>query len=160
MHNNMKRFFIVLMAMIIAIGSASAQEVSVIVENNDVIGKAYIYCNVSINDTKVEVEEKIHNYTRTVKERVYTLKIDCRQDNRDLISFFDIVKDNEGKQRVFNSPMAGLNWLGMIGWEMVPYPIAYRSDITVISEYWFRLDVTGLTIEQINNKLSEFGAQK
>ena len=42
--------------------------------------------------------------------------------------------------------MAGLNWLGLMGWEMVPYPIAYNSDSVIISDYWFRLDVTGLTV--------------
>ncbi len=57
------------------------------------------------------------------------------------------------------SPMAGLNWLGMMGWEMVPYPTAYRSDMAVTSDYWFRMDVTGMTVGQINRKLSEFGVQ-
>ena len=144
----MKRFFIALMAMIVAVGTASAQDA------------AYIYCKVSISNIKVEKEEKIHDYTRTVKERVYTLKIDCRQDNSDLISFFDTVKDNDGNQRTFSSLMAGLNWLGLMGWEMVPYPIAYNSDSVIISDYWFRLDVTGLTVGQINDKLSLFGARK
>ena len=156
----MKRFFIVLMAMMIAVGSASVQEVTVTVEDNNVTGKAYIYCIVSLDDIQVKKEEKIHNYTRTYKERAYTLKIDCRQDDSDLISFYGKVTDNEGNPREFNSHMAGLNWLGMMGWEMVPYPIAYRSDTTIISDYWFRLDVTGLTAGQINDKLSQFGVQK
>ena len=156
----MKWIITILMAMFISMGSASAQEVAVSVENNDVIGKAYIYCKVSFDDTKVEREEKIHNYTRTVKERAYTLRVDCRQDNCDLISFYGIVKDDEGNQKEFKSLMAGLNWMGMMGWELVPYPIAYRSDMSVSTEYWFRLDVSGLTIEQINKKLSEFGVQK
>lgn len=155
----MKRFLMVLMAMIVAVGSASAQEAAVTVEDTDVIGKAYIYCNVQI-DTKVEkIVEKINNYTRTAKERAYTLKVDCRQDNADLISFYGTVKDNEGNERGFMSPMAGLNWLGMMGWEMVPSPTAYRSDMAVTSDYWFRMDVTGMIVGQINRKLSEFGVQ-
>lgn len=156
----MKWIITILMAMFISMGSASAQEVAVSFENNDVIGKAYIYCKVRFDDTKVEREEKIHNYTRTVKERAYTLRVDCRQDNCDLISFYGIVKNDEGNQKEFKSLMAGLNWMGMMGWELVPYPIAYRSDMSVSTDYWFRLDVSGLTIEQINKKLSEFGVQK
>ena len=109
---------------------------------------------------KLKERKKIHNYTRTVKERAYTLRVDCRQDNCDLISFYGIVKDDEGNQKEFKSLMAGLNWMGMMEWELVPYPIAYRSDMSVSTEYWFHLDVSGLTIEQINKKLSEFGVQK
>lgn len=156
----MKRFYLVLMVMIITIGSASAQETAVAVQNNDITGKAYIYCRASLDDIIVAKEEKIGNYTQKVKERGYTLKIDCRQYNSELISIYNTVKDNDGNQRVFNSPMAGLNWLGLIGWEIIPYPIAYRSDTNITSDYWFRLDVTGLSNEQINKKLSEFGVRK
>ena len=156
----MKLIITILMAMFISMGSASAQEVAVSFENNDVIGKAYIYCKVSFDDTKVEREEKIHNYTRTVKERVYTLRVDCRQDNSDLISFYGIVKDDEGNQKEFNSLMAGLNWMGMMGWELVPYPIAYRSDMSVSTDYWFRMDVSGLSTDDINAKLAALKPSK
>ena len=156
----MKLIITILMAMFISMGSASAQEVAVSFENNDVIGKAYIYCNVSFDDTKVEREEKIHNYTRTVKERAYTLRVDCRQDNSDLISFYGIVKDDEGNQKEFNSLMAGLNWMGMMGWEMLPYPTKYRSDISQYLEYWFRMDVSGLSTDDINAKLAALKPSK
>ena len=155
----MKWITTILMAMIISMGSASAHEVATAVENNDLTGKAYIYCIVDFNDIKVEKVEKIHNYTRTFKERAYTLRVNCRQDNSDLISFYGIVKDNEGNERKFSSQMAGLNWMGMMGWELVPYPKAYRSDMSVETDFWFRLDVSGLTIEQINKKLSMFGSK-
>ena len=156
----MKRFFTIIMAIMTAVVSASAQEASAAVPDNEVSGKAYIYCKVSFEYTKVLKEEKIHNYTRKVKEYARTLTIDCRHENDDLISFMGMVKDNDGNPKLFKSSMAGLNWLGMMGWEMMPYPRAYDPDLIDKSVYWFRLDVTGLTIEQINRKLSELGAAK
>ena len=68
----MKWIITILMAMFISMGSASAQEVAVSVENNDVIGKAYIYCKVSFDDTKVEREEKDSQlYTHSQRACIY-----------------------------------------------------------------------------------------
>ena len=52
--------------------------------------------------------------------------------------------------------MAGLNWLGMMGWELMPYPLAYDTDGFIPQEYWLRLDVSGLSIDEINQNLSAF----
>ena len=51
------------------------------------------------------------------------------------------VTDENGNETIFPSPIAGLNWLGMMGWELIPYPQAYD---------------TGLTIDEINQKLYVF----
>jgi hypothetical protein len=64
------------------------------------------------------------------------------------------VVDEDGNDLVFNSNIAGLNWLGMQGWELVPYPTLNDGDSR--TKYYMRLNVSGLTLEEINDKLKIF----
>ena len=66
----------------------------------------------------------------------------------------DKVVDADGNHKLFNSNVAALNWLGMQGWEFVPYPTVNEG--TSRSKYYMRLNVTGMTAEEINEKLNIF----
>lgn len=66
----------------------------------------------------------------------------------------DKVVDTDGNLKLFNSNVAALNWLGMQGWEFVPYPTVNEG--TSRSKYYMRLNVTGMTAEEINDKLNIF----
>ena len=143
----MKRIIITLTALIIAAASAFAQE-------NSPSSKSYIYCIVTFDDFKVEKEKQVHSYTQKYTERMFKMKIDCRQYDSDLNGFYGIINDENGNPREFISPMAGINWLGLRGWEIVTYPIQYRPEYIKQIRYWFRMDVTGWSHEDINKKLS------
>lgn len=121
---------------------------------------AYIYCRVTFDGFKVQKEKQIHNYTQKYTERVYKMSVDCRQYDDDLTYIFGVINDEEGRPREFRSYMAGLNWLGRMGWEMLPYPITYRSDVIQDLEYWFRMDVSGLSADEINAKLAPLRPSK
>ena len=73
---------------------------------------------------------------------------------------YGVINDEEGQPREFSSYMAGLNWLGRMGWEMLPYPTTYRSDMSQDLAYWFRMDVSGLSTDDINAKLSALKPSK
>ena len=68
-----------------------------------------------------------------------------------------ILKDSEGNKRFFNSQIAALNWLGMHGWELVTLDNSMINGTTTDGKLYLRLDVTGLTYEEINEQLSIFG---
>lgn len=121
---------------------------------------AYIYCRVTFDGFKVQKEKQIHNYTQKYTERVYKMSVDCRQYDDDLTYIFGVINDEEGRPREFRSYMAGLNWLGRMGWEMLPYPTTYRSDVIQDLEYWFRMDVSGLSTDEINAKLAPLRPSK
>ena len=125
-------------------------------QENTPAAKAYIYCTAYFRGTRVDNEEKINNYTQKTKVWEYTMRVDCRQYDKNIKGVRTLVTDENGNETIFPSPIAGLNWLGMMGWELIPYPQAYDTDGFIPEEYWLRLDVTGLTIDEINQKLSVF----
>ena len=125
-------------------------------QENTPAAKAYIYCTAYFNSTNEVKEKKINSYTQKYRERKYTLRVDCRQFDQDIKGVKTVVTDGNGSMVDFPSPIAGLNWLGMMGWELIPYPQAYDTDGFIPEEYWLRLDVTGLTVDEINQKLSVF----
>lgn len=110
-------------------------------QDNSPVNKSYIYCTVAFDSFKVE-------------ERMFKMKIDCRQYDSDLNGFFGILNDENGKPREFVSQIAGINWLGLMGWEIVTYPIQYKPEYIVETTYWLRMDVSGLSHDEINKKLS------
>lgn len=100
---------------------------------------SYVYCIVDFQNTK-------HNNEWKVK-----MTADFGQAN---YRKREMIVDEDGNDRVFNSDIAGLNWLGMQGWEFVPYPTLDDGDSR--TKYYMRLNVTGLTLEEINDKLTIF----
>ena len=151
--NTLRLFALAIVFMVSTSATISAQE-------NPSSAKAYIYCSVTFNDFKVQKERQIHNYTQKYTERVYKMSVDCRQYDDDLTYIFGVINDEEGRPREFRSYMAGLNWLGRMGWEMLPYPTTYRSDVIQDLEYWLRMDVSGLSADQINAKLAPLRPSK
>lgn len=151
--NTLRLFAVAIVFMVSTAATISAQE-------NPSSDKAYIYCSVTFNDFKVQKEKQIHNYTQKYTERVYKMSVDCRQYDDDLTYIFGVINDEEGRPREFRSYMAGLNWLGRMGWEMLPYPTSYRSDMNLDQVYWFRMDVSGLSTDDINSKLSALRPSK
>ena len=128
---------------------ASAQE-------NTPAAKAYIYCTAYFRGSPEVKEKKIGSYTQRNREWKFTLRVDCRQYNKEIKGVKTVVSDENGNLIDFPSTMAGLNWLGLMGWELIPYPQAYDTDGFIPEEYWLRLDVTGLKVDEINQKLSVF----
>ena len=145
---NILRLFAVAIALMVSTATTVAAQDKTSSEN------AYIYCRVTFDDLKIQKEKQIHNYTQKYTERVYKMSVDCRQYDDDLTYVFGVINDEEGNPREFRSYMAGLNWLGRMGWEMLPYPTTYRSDVSQDLEYWFRMDVSGLSTDEINAKLA------
>lgn len=146
----MKRFVNVLpmvavaFLMCISEHNASAQQ--------EVKHRSYLYCSIQFGGDKMVVEETIGNYTRESKEWRVTLHVDYGQ-----LGGPDILKDSEGNKRFFNSQIAALNWLGMHGWELVTLDNSMINGTTTDGNLYLRLDVTGLTYEEINEQLSIFG---
>ena len=145
---NILRLFAVAIVLMVSTATTVAAQDKTSSEN------AYIYCRVTFDDLKIQKEKQIHNYTQKYTERVYKMSVDCRQYDDDLTYVFGVINDEEGNPREFRSYMAGLNWLGRMGWEMLPYPTTYRSDVSQDLEYWFRMDVSGLSTDEINAKLA------
>ena len=145
---NILRLFAVAIVLMVSTAATVAAQDKTSSEN------AYIYCRVTFDDLKIQKEKQIHNYTQKYTERVYKMSVDCRQYDDDLTYVFGVINDEEGNPREFRSYMAGLNWLGRMGWEMLPYPTTYRSDVSQDLEYWFRMDVSGLSTDEINAKLA------
>ena len=151
--NILRLFAVAIVFMVSTAATISAQE-------NPSSDKAYIYCRVTFDDLKVQKEKQIHNYTHKYTERVYKMSVDCRQYDDDLIYIFGVINNEEGNPREFRSYMAGLNWLGRMGWELLPYPTTFRSDMNLELEYWFRMDVSGLSNDEINAKLAPLRPSK
>ena len=152
--SNILRLFAVAIILMVSTAATVAAQDKTSSEN------AYIYCRVTFDDFKVQKEKQIHAYTQKHTERVYKMSVDCRQYDDDLTYVFGVINDEEGNPREFRSYMAGLNWLGRMGWEMLPYPTTYRSDINLDLEYWFRMDVSGLSTDEINVKLAPLRPSK
>lgn len=152
--SNILRLFAVAIVLMVSTAATVAAQDKTSSEN------AYIYCRVTFDGFKVQKEKQIHNYTQKYTERVYKMSVDCRQYDDDLTYIFGVINDEEGRPREFRSYMAGLNWLGRMGWEMLPYPTTYRSDVIQDLEYWFRMDVSGLSADEINAKLAPLRPSK
>ena len=152
--SNILRLFAVAIVFMVSTAATVAAQDKTSSEN------AYIYCRVTFDDFKVQKEKQIHAYTQKYTERVYKMSVDCRQYEDDLTYIFGVINDEEGRPREFRSYMAGLNWLGRMGWEMLPYPTSYRSDMNLNQVYWFRMDVSGLSADQINAKLAPLRPSK
>ena len=150
----MKSISNILRLFAVAIVFMVSTAVTISAQDNASSDRAYIYCSVTFNDFKVQKEKQIHNYTQKYTERVYKMSVDCRQYDDDLTYIFGVINDEDGQPREFRSYMAGLNWLGRMGWELLPYPTTFRSDINLELEYWFRMDVSGLSADEINARLS------
>lgn len=58
----------------------------------------------------------------------------------------------------FNSEMAAINWLGINGWELLMYR-PRLSDDTDYERYILRMNVTGLSEEEINKRLAIFSGE-
>ena len=151
--NTLRLFTVAIVLMVSTAITTSAQE-------NTSSDKAYIYCTVSFNGKKVQKEKQIHNYTQKYTERVLNMYVDCRQYDNELTYIYGVVNDDEGKPREFKSYVVALNWLGLMGWELLPYPTTYRSDMSQDEVYWFRMDVSGLSTDEINAKLAPLRPSK
>lgn len=149
----MKRFVNVLpmvaVAFLLCISAhnASAQQ--------EVNHRSYLYCSIEFGGDKMVVEETIGNYTRESKEWRVTLYVDYGQ-----LGGRGTLKDSEGNKRFFNSQIAALNWLGMHGWELIASDGSMINGTTTDGKLYLRLDVTGLTYDEINEKLSVFNNMK
>ena len=152
--SNILRLFAVAIVLMVSTAATVAAQDKTSSEN------AYIYCRVTFDDFKVQKEKQIHAYTKKYTERVYKMSVDCRQYDDDLTYIFGVINDEDGQPREFRSYMAGLNWLGRMGWEMLPYPTSYRSDTNLDQVYWFRMDVSGLSTDEINAKLAPLRPSK
>ena len=104
-------------------------------QENTPAAKAYIYCTAYFRGTRVDNEEKINNYTQKTKVWEYTMRVDCRQYDKNIKGVRTLVTDENGNETIFPSPIAGLNWLGMMGWELIPYPQAYDTGLTIDDSY-------------------------
>lgn len=129
--------------MCLSMHSASAQQ--------EVKHRSYLYCTAEFGADKEVVEEKIGNYTRENKEWKVTLHVDYGQSNGSTV-----LKDAEGNKLFFNTEMAAINWLGMRGWELVTPDKHFINGTSSGYKLYFRLDVTGLSYEEINEQLSAF----
>lgn len=106
---------------------------------------SYIYCLVQFQSTDI------------VKGRKVKMYVDYGQTNFNIFGL-DKVLNADGEEKTFNSEIAGLNWLGMQGWELTPYPSINEGDPS--SKFYMRMDVTGLSYEEINEKLSIFSNKR
>ena len=152
--SNTLRLFVAAIVLMVSTAATVAAQDKTSSEN------AYIYCRVTFDDFKVQKEKQIHAYTQKYTERLYKMSVDCRQYDDDLTYIFGVINDEEGRPREFRSYMAGLNWLGRMGWEMLAYPTSYRSDMNLDQVYWFRMDVSGLSADEINAKLAPLRPSK
>lgn len=114
--------------------------------------KSYIYCIASFDYMKVAKKDK--------KEYVLTMKLECRQYDEALTNICGVVNDEEGKPQEFASKIVGINWLGRMGWELITYPTQYRQEHIEEVQYWFRMDVTGLSPADINLRLEKLKTVK
>ena len=122
----MKRFLLFICACFIFIGGAEAQE-----------QREYIYCLVDFKNTP---QSKCEMF------------VDFGQYEKKLLP--DTVNDKR-LMRQFNSEIAAINWMSRNGWELYIYsPYINEGDSNV--KYIMRMDITGMTEEQINSKLTMF----
>ena len=131
----MKRILAIL-AVIFSLCIAAA---SVAAQTNEQDQSVYIYSIVKFKNT-------LQNSTWKVSLTVDFGQADYKEADK--------VVDADGNHKLFNSNVAALNWLGMQGWEFVPYPTLNEG--TSRSKYYMRLNVTGMTAEEINEKLNIF----
>ena len=131
----MKRILAIL-AVIFSLCIAAA---SVAAQTNEQDQSVYIYSIVKFKNT-------LQNSTWKVSLTVDFGQADYKEADK--------VVDADGNHKLFNSNVAALNWLGMQGWEFVPYPTVNEG--TSRSKYYMRLNVTGMTAEEINEKLNIF----
>ncbi|MBQ6878781.1 MAG: hypothetical protein IJN52_01080 [Bacteroidales bacterium] len=124
----MKRFFLFICACFVLIGSAIAQTAE---------QREYIYCTVDFSDNP---------------NRKCEIFVDFGQHMKKLLP--DTVNDKRLMGQ-FNSEMAAINWMSRNGWELFMYR-PHMSEGSSYIRYIMRMDVTGMTEEQINSKLTMF----
>lgn len=133
----MKRFLLFICACFIFISGATAQEQILDMGQLEKVQREYIYCKVDFNNnphTKCEIF------------------VDFGQQEKRLLP--DTVNDKRMMGQ-FNSEMAAINWMSRNGWELYMYrPYMSEGDSSIY--YIMRMDVTGMTEEQINSKLTMF----
>ena len=128
-----------ILAILAVIFSLCIAASSVAAQTNEQDQSVYIYSIVKFKNT-------LHNSTWKVNLTVDFGQADYKETDK--------VVDADGNHKLFNSNVAALNWLGMQGWEFVPYPTVNEG--TSRSKYYMRLNVTGMTAEEINEKLNIF----
>lgn len=124
----MKKIITFICACFILIGSAMAQ----IPEQRE-----YIYCSVDFINSPVGRCEIIVDFGQQIKKL-----------------FSDTVNDRRFMGQ-FNSEMAAINWMSRNGWELFMHN-PHINEGTSNIKYVMRMDVTGMTEEQINSKLAMF----
>ena len=124
----MKKIITFICACFVLIGSAVAQ----VAEQRE-----YIYCTVDFSDNP---------------NRKCEIFVDFGQHMKKLLP--DTVNDRRLMGQ-FNSEMAAINWMSRNGWELFMYR-PHMSEGSSYIKYVMRMDVTGMTEEQINSKLTMF----
>ena len=124
----MKKIITFICACFVLIGSAVAQ----VAEQRE-----YIYCTVDFSDNP---------------NRKCEIFVDFGQHMKKLLP--DTVNDIRLMGQ-FNSEMAAINWMSRNGWELFMYR-PHMSEGSSYIRYVMRMDVTGMTEEQINSKLTMF----
>ena len=155
--DNMKRLAKLLpIAAAILLMCIPAHDVSA--QQTDDTHRSYIYCCVYFGSFKEIKTEKINAYTKTLgKEWKVTMSVDYGQYDDD---FIPPLTDSDGNVRLFNSQVAALNWLGMHGWELISQEHSMMNGDSRNHRTYLRLDVTGLSYEEINGHLSLFSNEK
>ena len=128
-----------ILAILAVIFSLCIAASSVAAQTNEQDQSVYIYSIVKFKNT-------LQNSTWKVSLTVDFGQADYKETDK--------VVDADGNHKLFNSNVAALNWLGMQGWAIVPYPTVNEG--TSRSKYYMRLNVTGMTAEEINEKLNIF----
>ena len=124
----MKKIITFICACFVLIGSAVAQ-----VDEQ----REYIYCTVDFSDNP---------------NRKCEIFVDFGQHMKKLLP--DTVNDRRLMGQ-FNSEMAAINWMSRNGWELFMFR-PHMSEGSSYIRYVMRMDVTGMTEEQINSKLTMF----
>lgn len=124
----MKKIITFICACFVLIGSAVAQ----VAEQRE-----YIYCTVDFSDNP---------------NRKCEIFVDFGQHMKKLLP--DTVNDRRLMGQ-FNSEMAAINWMSRNGWELFMYR-PHMSEGSSYIRYVMRMDVTGMTEEHINSKLTMF----
>lgn len=122
----MRKIFFILLASLIFSGAAMAQS-----------NETYIYCKAGFY---FSISGKCD------------LVVDYGQYDGKLVP--KSVNEKSGV-RTFNSEMAAINWLSMNGWELHMYRPRI-NDETDYERYILRMNVTGMSEEEINKRLAIF----
>ena len=97
--------------------------------------RTYIYSKVNIANSWSGI--KLYVDMGTPQEKVLNFNYNC-------------IKDNDGKDKIFNTKMAALNYLAKDGWDL------FNPSTNIDSTFLMRRDVSGMNEEQIQNFLSKY----